>query len=205
MTREERVAQNPQWGIDYSFLYKRLFEFEQQDISRIRQIVEAYPGPLPEHRDMRSRAYLALVRHLCRFPEADCMRWHIAQIPKETDKYILNNMMTEIKDWPYMPPETDISPLLDCTQSDKWLVYDSAICALSICDCEEARLAIRPFLRREPIRKNEPIYSTVLYTIQKIGTPDDIPVLERLSLEATRNIKFCIELAIEAIKQRYQI
>lgn len=205
MAREERIAQNPQWWQDYDFLAKRLFEFKQEDMPRIRQIIESYPGKFSENKDMRGRAYLVLVRHLRQFPDPDYIRWHIAQIPKETDKYILGNMMDEIRNWPGLPPGTDITPFLECAKSDKWQIYWAGIHALSICDCDEARQVVRPFLQREPIRKNEPTYETVLYTLQKIGTPDDIPVLEELTQKATRNIRYCINLAIDAIKQRYQI
>ena len=205
VTQEERIAQNPQWRKDYDFLYKRLFEFEQENIPLIRQIIESYPGKLPENRDLRRRGYIALSRHLRRFPDPEHMKWHIAQVTEETDKWILASIMDELWYWPGLPEGTNIQPLIACTKSDKWLIFQSALDALSLCDCDEARQAVRTFLTREPIRKNEPTYSSVMLALQKIGTPDDLPVLEELHTRATKNIRVCIDLAIDAIKQRYQI
>ena len=205
MTYEERIAQNPQWREDAAFLGRAIFEFHLENLPRIRQIIEAYPGKARENRENRQRGYLALVRHLKHFPDPDHMRWHIAQIPKETDKYMLAYMMDEIADWPYLPLDTDITPLIECTKSDKWLVYQGAIEALSICDREEARQAVRPFLQREPIRKNEPVYGDLGRFFARVGTPEDLPLLKDLYLRANRNIKVNLEYAISGIKKRYRI
>lgn len=201
----ERIAENPQWKIDMSFVGEALFQTEGENLPRIKQIIETYSGKLQENRDMRKTAYLAMVRNLRDFPNPDYMRWHIAQIPKEKDKYILSSMLDEIKDWPYLPPETDISPILDCVKSDKWLIYQGAIKALGICNMEIAREAVRPFLRLEPIRKNEPVYMYLCETLARIGTPEDVPLLRAISLRSTnRNIKHGLMYTISEIELRFQ-
>lgn len=110
MTYEDRIAKNSQWREDAAFLGRAILEFHLENLPRIRQIIEAYPGKTRENLDNRKYGYLALVRHLKHFPDPDYMRWHIAQIPKETDKYLLSWMMCEIKDWPYLPVDIDITP-----------------------------------------------------------------------------------------------
>ena len=204
MTYEERIAQNPQWREDAAFLGRAIFEFRMENLPRIRRIIETYPGKARENRENRQYGYLALVRHLKHFPDPEYMRWHIGQILKETDKYILSSMLDEIANWPYLPPDTEITPLLVCTKSEKWLIYQGAIEALSICDCEEARQAVRPFLQWEPVRKNEPIYGDLGRFFARVGTPEDLPVLEELYARANRNIRVNLEYAISGIKERYQ-
>lgn len=205
MTYEDRIAKNSQWREDAAFLGRAILGFHLENLPRIRQIIEAYPGKTRENRDNRKYGYLALVRHLKHFPDPDYMRWHIAQIPKETDKYLLSWMMCEIKDWPYLPVDIDITPLLDCTRDERWLVRQGAVWALSLSDTDTAREAVRLFLRLEPIRKNEPDYMYVCDTLSKIGTPDDLPVLETLYQRANRNLKYTFSCTIKNIKERYQI
>jgi len=204
VTREERISQKPQWQTDMTWIGNQLFHTAKENLPQIRQIIEAYPGKLPEDREMRETAYLVLVRHLRDYPEPDYMRWHIAQVARETDRYILHYMLDEIANWPFLPSDTDIVPLLNCTKDPRWLVYEGAIEALSICDREEARQAVRPFLEREPIRKNEPVYGDLGRFFAMNGTPADLPVLEALYKRADRNIKYNLEYAITGIKKRYQ-
>lgn len=200
----ERVAENPQWKADMAFASKALFETCRENIPRIRQIIETYAGELPENRDMRKTAYLAMVRNLRDFPDLDEMRRHIAQISNESDKYILHSMLDEIKDWPYLPAETDISPIFACAKSDRWLIYQGAIMEFGICDSDAAREAVRPFLRLEPIRKNEPTYLLLCETLSRIGTPEDVPLLKELSSRTTnRNIKSCSAGAASKIESRF--
>lgn len=199
----ERVAEKPQWKIDMSFVSEALFQTNGENIPRIKQIIETYSGKLQENRDIRKTAYLAMVRNLRDFPDPDDMRWHIAQIPKESDKYILHCMLDEMKDWPFLPPETDISPILDCAKSEEWLIYQGAIMALGICDTETAREAVRPFLKIEPVRKNEPVYMYLCETMSRIGTLEDVPLLRDISLRSTnRNIKSCAAGAASKIELR---
>lgn len=211
VTYEERIAQKPRWQADNAFIGGILFRGYlpgqppclREDLLRIRRIIEAYPGKLQENRELRSTAYLALARHLSQIPDPVCMRWHLSRIPLENDKYVLGNMLDWIRYWPCIPPDADITPLLECTRDSRWLVYEGAIEALSLCDTEEAREAVRPFLKREPIRKNEPVYGSVGMTLAKIGTPEDIPVLEELLARANRNIKYNLNWAISGIRMRY--
>lgn len=206
MTYLERIAQNPQWQKDNVFVGEAIFQTRRENLPRIKQIIEAYPGKRQENREIRATAYLAMVRHLRDFPEPGFMCWHIAQIPQESDKYILHYMLDEIKDWPYLPPEADITPLLQCAKSDKWLIYQGAIMALSICDTEPAREAVRPFMALEPIRKNEPTYMYLTCTLARIGTPEDLPVLKALVTQSTnRNIKAGLDDAIARIEERFNM
>ena len=201
----ERIAENPAWKIDMTFVGEAIFQTKSENLPRIKQIIETYSGKLQENRDMRKTAYLALVRNLRDFPNPDYMRWHIAQIPKESDKYILSSMLDGIRDWPCLPSETDISPILDCVKSDKWMIYQGAIMALGICNTEIAREAVRSFLRLEPIRKNEPVYMYLCETLARIGTPEDVPLLKEISLRSTnRNIKHGLIHTISEIESRFQ-
>lgn len=212
MTYLERIAQKPQWQADNDFLGGILFRgylpkeppCQPEDLPRIRQIITAYPGKLQENREIRSTAYLVLARHLREIPDPDYMRWHIAQIPLESDKYVLDNMMVPMKNWPHLPPDTDITPLLAAIRDSRWLVYQGAISALSLSNTDAARAAVRPFLSREPVRKNEPTYADVCATLAKIGTPEDLPVLEELYQRANRNIRETLEIAMDGIKKRYK-
>ena len=126
----------------------------------------------------------------------------IDMLEKETDKYVLESMLSCIGRKLKIPAEVDITPLIECTKSDKWLIRHSAISALRASNTEACREAVRSWVRQtdEKAYKYEIIYA--ISSLSIIGDMNDIELLEQHIHSRIRDIKDSALFAINYIQAK---
>ena len=127
-------------------------------------------------------------------------RW-IQQLGKETNKHVLNSMLTNISK-AALPPEMDISLIIACTKSEHWVVRHSAILALGASPSNAARLSLREWLSQEDDKKYkyEIIYANA--AMSRIGLLEDISFIEKHLKSRLRDVRGSAQWAIETIQKR---
>ena len=125
----------------------------------------------------------------------------LEQLAKETNKYALGAILSKIAKLT-LPPAADITPIIECTKSERWLVRHSAIQALGASNSDAARRALREWLSLEDEKeyKYELIYANVAMT--RIGQVDDIPYIEKHIKSRFRDVRGSAEWAMDAVRSR---
>ncbi len=172
----------------------------------LREIITSNEGKKKEKREVRNAAYFIYGRLMEKaFSPKDAV-FFLRRLEVETDKYVLSSMLERVKDWSMrgnqLPAGMDFSPILALTVDERWLVRHSAIHAHSACPGEESRRACAFYLRQEDEKtyKNEIYYANI--ALQKIGMPEDIPLLERFLKSRRPDLKLTAQYAIQYIRER---
>ena len=173
----------------------------------LREIIRENEGKGKAQREVRSAAYFIYGRLLEKvFQKEDC-DFFVRRLEVETNKYILSSMLDRVHDWRIskgivLTPGLDISPIIDLTRDERWLVRHSAIYALIACPGEESRQALAFYLQQEDEKayKYEIYYANI--AMQAIGKSEDILLLERFLKSRSPTLKNTAEYAIQCIRER---
>ena len=186
-----------------SVSWKACREAETLDDLSLLPLLEAIIAthPKPKERQIRCDAYFVYGKILKNhFTEEGCA-YLIGRLTMEKNKYALYPLLDLLRDLP-IPAEMDIAPILQCVRHEQWTVRYSAIRALGACSAEESREALRWYLRQEDEKtyRQEIIYAQA--SLGRIGTPEDIPLIEPRLRSRSRDVKLSAEIAIERIRAR---
>lgn len=173
----------------------------------LREIVEENAGKAKEKRETRRAAYFIYGRLVEKgYTPEDCA-FFLRRLEAEVDKDLLCSMLDRIKDWQQrkgilLPPELDTSPVCQLARNDQWRVRQSALHALSACPGEASREVLGHWLTQEDekLYKYEIWYACI--SMQTIGEPEDIPLLERFVGSRRQDLKITSRCAIQYINER---
>jgi HEAT repeat protein len=116
----------------------------------------------------------------------------------ERDKYGLSALLEHIGEIP-KAPETDLSTIYALLRDKRWLVRRSAIDALRNTSNPQAEAQILSLLAEV----TDPYDITSCHAVlNRIGTSDSLPLLERSLSSSKRDVKLSAKLAIAAINSR---
>ena len=154
-----------------------------------------------KQKDIRAAAYFIMGKVLLRTFSREACEFLIRQLEKETDRYILSEILDLIEGLK-LPADVDISLIIACTKHDKWDVRHSAIHALGASDTTESKEVLAYFLNQEDENKYnyEIIYANA--ALGRIGTKEDIPLLEKHMNSRKRDMRDSARFAIQRIIDR---
>lgn len=146
----------------------------------------------------RDKAYFILGHIAKNLNDHSVAQYLINRTENETDKYIVGSLFDRIKDL-YKPIGTELKPIIDATKSDKWLIRYSAIQALQNSESRIAESTLISILENSE-DPNDLIYSNAI--LNRIGTSEAIPAIEKHLKSRKRDVKLSAKLAIEEIRNR---
>lgn len=172
----------------------------------LREIITSNEGKKKEKREVRRAAYFIYGRLMEKaFSPQDAV-FFLRRLEVETDKYVLSSMLDRVKDWGrkgrLLPPEVDVSPVLNLTVDDRRPVRHSAIYALAACPGEESRRTCAFYLGQEDEKAYQYEIYYAIIALQTIGMPEDIPLLERFLKSRRPDLKITAQYAIQRIRER---
>lgn len=149
----------------------------------------------------RNAVYFIYGNLLKRYPEKERIEFYLDQLPKEADKYVLESMLGNLE---YIPTQRDISveTIIELTKSEKWQIRHSAIIALGSFLSAEGKAVLHSFIGQTDEKKYEYeiIYATA--ALGKIGTEEDLPILETHIKSRKRDVRESAKYAVESVKAR---
>lgn len=150
---------------------------------------------------IREAAYFIMGAVLRKSFDKEACIFLIDQLNEETDKYVLSAILDRLA-YVSIPEEIDISTIIECSKSDKWLIRHSALYALGSSATKESREALKYYLNQgdEKTYEYEIIYSNS--SLGKIGTQEDIPILMKHVDSRKRDIRESARYAIDNINSR---
>jgi HEAT repeat protein len=166
------------------------------DVSIVTELSIFLSGEVPK--EQRKAAYFILGNVGKNIQNHECVNVLISLINKEKDKYALATLLDVLADI-RIPKETDLSPAYQLLGDNRWLVRHSAIGALRNTESPEAEAHVLAHLEvaEDP---HDIVYCHA--TLNRIGTNQAIPFLERGLKSRKRDVKVSAEQAILAIQQR---
>ena len=146
-------------------------------------------------KEFRRAAYFILGKLLAKTVDSTAIQFYVNRILLETDKYILSAMLGGLQDVK-KDSSIDISPIIQCISSDKWLVRQAAIKALEKTNHEIARETIQAIVQLEDHKKNKYDISYAISVLATIGTIEDVALLKPLITSRIRDIKEGAKFAV---------
>ena len=145
---------------DQSIRWKAHREAESLTEDRYIQLLMQYIIE-EKRKEYCGSAYFILGKLLMKCIDPVAIQFFINRLLVETDENILNSMLDRLSDIE-KDQSIDISPIVQCTQSDKWRIRHAAISALAKTEHEIAKEKIRAFVQLKDQKKHkyEIIYAT---------------------------------------------
>lgn len=148
----------------------------------------------------RNKAYFLLGHIAKNTNDLKALVYLISRVNKETDKYIISSLLDRIANI-NKPIGTDLQPLIQAIKSDKWLIRHSAIQSLNNSFDSVAETALIEILDNS----DDPYNLTYANaTLNRIGTPNAIPYLEKHLKSRKKDVKDSAKYAIDEIKKRHE-
>lgn len=172
-------------------------------IPELISIIGVNKGKDKERKELRSKAYFILGHLLSKKYDRDGVTFFIGQLSFEDDLYVLSSMldlMAEID----KPRQIDISPILNCTHSDKWQIRQAAINALAKTDSIEAHDMILWILDAADSKEVQHDIVYAIAVLGSIGNRDDVSILNRFADSKIGDIRDSAKFAIDKILQKYE-
>ena len=159
-------------------------------------IVEANPGK--KAGDVRDNAYFIIGKLLKNSFDREACEFLIQRLEVEDNKYVLSRMLDRITELT-LPTEMDITPIVACSKSEKWLVRHSALCALGALATKQSREALAFYLEQDDEKqyRDEMIYANA--SLGRIGCAEDIPLIEKHLHSRSPAIRDSARFALERI------
>lgn len=170
-----------------------------QLLPMLREIIEEREKKTDK--ELRRNAYFVLGQLLRKEPEPAYCQFFVDRLQKETDKYVLDAMLTSIARM-HLPSDVNIEAIIACSRNEKWLIRHNAINALQASHTEASREAVRYWVRQEDEKqyKYELIYANA--SLGYIGEEADIQLLETHTHSRIRDVKQSALFAIDNIRRR---
>lgn len=188
-------ADDPAW-----FAYRKAEMLDDRKLLRLLcEIVEEHSRK--QEKELRRNAYFVMEKLLSKAMDTEYCQFLLDRLGMETDRYVLAAMLDDIG-WLRLPRDVNIENIISCSKNEKWLIRHSAIHALRASDTEEAREAVRYWVRQadEKKYKYELIYAHAV--LNEIGTAADISLLEQHTHSRIRDVRDSAKYAIESIRKR---
>ena len=157
--------------------------------------------PRPKERRVRGNAYFVYGKVLKNTFQRAGYAFLLQRLTVETDKYVISSLMDRLADLE-IPGNLDIAPVIAHARNEKWLIRHSAIRVLGACAVPESREALAWYLMQEDEKKYKHEITYANAAMGKVGTAEDIPLLERHLHSRRPDIRISAELAIQRIKAR---
>ncbi|QTE74287.1 HEAT repeat domain-containing protein [Clostridiales bacterium FE2010] len=154
-----------------------------------------------KQKKIRAAAYFIIGKVLLQTFSREACEFLIRQLETETDRNILSRILHRIKDLK-LPADVDISLIIACTKHDKWDVRHSAIYALGASDTAESKEALAYFLNQEDENKYNYEITYANAALGRIGTKEDIPLLEKHMNSRKHDMRDSARFAIQRIIDR---
>lgn len=154
-----------------------------------------------KQKKIRAAAYFIIGKVLLQTFSREACEFLIRQLETETDRNILSRILDRIKDLK-LPADVDISLIIACTKHDKWDVRHSAIYALGASDTAESKEALAYFLNQEDENKYNYEITYANAALGRIGTKEDIPLLEKHMNSRKHDMRDSARFAIQRINDR---
>ena len=133
----------------------------------------------------RNKAYFLLGHIAKNTSDLKALVYLISRVNKETDKHIISSLLDRIADI-NKPIGTDLQPLIQAIKSNMWLIRHSAIQSLNNSFDSVAETALIEILDSS----DDPYNLTYANaTLNRIGTPNAIPYLEKHLKSWKRDVK----------------
>lgn len=155
----------------------------------------------PKDKKYRDAAYFIMGKLLKNCPENEYISFYLQQMEMETDKYVLSSMLDRVSDIT-IPINISIEIIVALTMSEKWLIRHSAISALGSSTTSESKQALYYYINQmdEKAYNYEITYANA--SLGKIGSVEDIPILEQHIKSKIHDIRDSAEFAIHRIQER---
>lgn len=173
---------------------------DQELLSLLREIIEGH-GKKAE-KELRRNAYFVMGKLLSKTMEPEYCQFLVDSLTRETDRYVLAAMLDGIG-WLLLPPETDISPIIECSKNPNWLIRHSGIYALRASRTESSREALRYWVRQEDEKKNKQELIYAHAALGEIGDMEDIELLEKHIHSRIRDVRDTAHYAMDRIQKRF--
>lgn len=156
-------------------------------------------SPQKKARDMRDNAYFIIGKLLKNSFDREACDFLIRRLNAEDNKYVLSHILDRLAELT-LPIEMDITPIVSCSKSEKWLVRHSALCALGASATKQSRDALAFYLEQDDEKqyRYEMIYANA--SLGRIGNAEDIPLIEKHLHSRSPRIRESARFAIERIK-----
>ncbi|MBT8194969.1 MAG: hypothetical protein KJO64_00950 [Bacteroidia bacterium] len=177
--------------------WKALREAEKLgDVNLVSQMIDFIDNE--KNKKRRDKAYFILGHIAKNTDDTEAMQYLIHRIDKEKDKYIISSLLNRIAEL-NKPVGTDLKPIINATKNGNWLIRHSAIHALKNSQEEIAEKTLIKILDNSDDPKDL-TYSNS--TLNRIGTANAIPYIEKHLSSRKRDVKHSAKFAIEEIKKR---
>lgn len=182
--------------------YREAEQLTQPELYPIlKNYIESHPKP--KDKTKRHCAYFILGKLLRHVPQREYLAFFLACLEQETDKYILSAMLDRIADL-QLPDDVSVDYIASLAMHKAWLVRHSAINALGASFSPEGKKILLYYINQEDTKacRFEIVYA--IAALGRIGTKDDIPLLERHVHSRLKDVRESAEFAIERIEKRSQ-
>ena len=155
----------------------------------------------PKDKKYRNAVYFIMGKLIVNVPDIEGIVFYIKQLEIETDKYILSAMLDRISEFA-IPTYINIEVIASLSLHEKWLIRHSAINALGSSAALESKKALYYYINQEDEKtyKYEITYANA--SLGKMGSMDDIPIIEQHLKSKIQDIRRSAEFAIQCIRER---
>jgi len=149
----------------------------------------------------RNAAYFIMGNLIKYVPDIELIVFYLKQLEIETDKYILSAMLDRISNFA-IPTYIPVKIIASLSFHEKWLIRHSAIKALGSSATLESKKTLYYYIKQEDEKayKYEIIYANA--SLGKIGSMEDVSIIEQHLKSKIRDIKGSAEFAIQSIRER---
>lgn len=187
----------PKW-----YLWRRKDQIREDEVFLL---LREYVEQRTKQADTKARenTYSVFAMRLLRTFEPEHCQFLIDRLRLETNKYVLHTMLSGISCL-QLPEGIDVSPIVECSKNDEWMVRHTAIMALAKSSTDAGREAVRYWVNQKDEKqyKFELIYANA--ALGYIGEPGDIVMLEQHVRSRIPDVKDSAIYAIDNIKKRFE-
>jgi len=149
----------------------------------------------------RDAAYFIMGKLIKNAPNDDGIAFYLKQLEIETDKYILSSMLDRLSDIT-IPTKIPIGIIVSLSTSSKWLIRHSAINSLGSSATLESKQALYFYINKDDEKKYKYEITYANSSLGKIGSIEDIPIINQHIKSKIRDIRESAEFAIKRIQER---
>lgn len=155
----------------------------------------------PKDKKIRRAAYFIFGKLLKNAPQDEPISFYLKQLEVERDKYILSDMLDRIAEIK-IPAAISVKPIVTLAMNEKWLIRHSAIRALGASSTIESKQTLAYYINQEDVKDFNYEITYANATLGRIGSSEDIPLLEQHIKSRKHDVRDSALFAIERIRAR---